>query len=186
MTFLGPDASAALARLAELEAGRAARAPLDRLRAVRALIAALERDPAQLDAVREALAAGAGWPEIADAAGLTPGAARQRWAGGDEEIARRQEASRKRKRERPSSKPSDLPGLSVAEAAARFGVSAQAIYLRVERGTLAARTIELPDGRRYKRVFPDGEGEGGAAPAEGVPELGASERAAPDDAGPVA
>ena len=32
----------------------------------------------------------------------------------------------------------------MAEAAARLGVSAQAIYLRVTRGTLRAETIELP------------------------------------------
>jgi hypothetical protein len=178
MSFLGADAADALARLAELERGPAEAGPLERLRAVRALIAALERDPAQLEAARAALAAGAGWPEIADAAGLTPGAAKQRWAGDDDEIARRQEASRQRKRERPSSRPSDLPGLSVAEAAARFGVSAQAIYLRIERGTLAARTIELPDGRRYKRVFPDGEASGG--------ETSGGETSSGDAAGPEA
>lgn len=157
MAFLGAEASDALARLAALEGDDAPAGPLERLGALRALIAALERDPAQLESAREALASGAGWAEIAAAAGLTTGAAKQRWAGDDDEIARRQEASRRRKRERPSSRPSDLPGLSVAEAAARFGVSAQAIYLRIDRGTLEARTVELPDGRRYKRVFPDGE-----------------------------
>ena len=67
----------------------------------------------------------------------------------------RHEASRRRKRERPSSAPTDLPGLSVAEAAAKFGVTAQAIYQRVNRGLLEARTVELPDGRKYKRVFPE-------------------------------
>jgi hypothetical protein len=159
MPFLGDEAAAALERLAAIERSEPVAAPLERLRAVRALIAALEHEPAQLVAVREALAAGAGWPEVAEAAGLTAGAAKQRWAGDDGEIARRQEASRRRKRERPSSKPSGLPGLSVAEAAARFGVSAQAIYLRISRGQLEARTVELPDGRRYKRVFPDADAQ---------------------------
>ena len=90
---------------------------------------------------------------MADAAGLSPSAAKYRWAGDDDAIAERQEASRRRKRERPSSVPTDLPGESVAEAAKRLGVTAQAIYQRVNRGQLEARTIELPDGRRYKRVF---------------------------------
>ena len=31
----------------------------------------------------------------------------------------------------------------------------QAIYQRVTRGLLRAETVELPDGRKYKRVFPD-------------------------------
>ena len=75
------------------------------------------------------------------------------WAGGDDTIAERQEASRRRKRERPSSAPTDLPGLSVSDAAKRFGVTPQAIYQRVNRGLLEATTVELPDGRRYKRVF---------------------------------
>lgn len=162
MPFLDEKSAGALARLAALEQAASA-APLERLRGMRELIAALERDPAQLTAVREALAAGIGWAEVADASGLTPGAARQRWAGDDDDIAKRQESSRRRKRERPSSRPAELPGLSVAEAAARFGVSAQAIYLRVGRGQLEARTVELPDGRRYKRVFPDG------TPPEGGP-----------------
>ena len=85
--------------------------------------------------------------------GLSPSAAKYRWAGDDDAIAERQEASRRRKRDRPSSVPTDLPGESVAEAAKRLGVTAQAIYQRVNRGQLEARTIELPDGRRYKRVF---------------------------------
>ncbi|HET8779558.1 MAG TPA: hypothetical protein VFM66_05750, partial [Agromyces sp.] len=59
----------------------------------------------------------------------------------------------KRKRERPSSVPTDLPGESVSEAAKRLGITPQAIYQRVNRGLLEARTVELPDGRRYKRVF---------------------------------
>ena len=97
----------------------------------------------------------ASWEAIADAAGLSPSAAKYRWAGDDDEIAARQEASRKRKRERPSSVPTELPGESVAEAAARLGVTPQAIYQRVTRGLLRAETVELPDGRKYKRVFPD-------------------------------
>ena len=51
--------------------------------------------------------------------------------------------------------PKDLPGLSVSEAAKKLGVSAQAIYLRITRGTLRAETVTLADGRTYKRVFPD-------------------------------
>lgn len=165
MSFLSAETARALAELVALEAlgggaGDAADAeteatPLERLRGIRSLIAALEADPASLVAVRAALDAGRSWEAIADAAGLSPSAAKYRWAGDDDEIAARHEASRKRKRERPSSVPTDLPGLSVAEAAARLGVTPQAIYQRVTRGLLRAETVELPDGRTYKRVFPD-------------------------------
>ena len=89
---------------------------------------------------------------IADAAGLKAAAAKWRWQGTDAEIAARADAGRKRGA-RPSSVPTDLPGLSVAEAAARLGVSAQAVYLRVGRGRLGSQTVTLPDGRSYKRVF---------------------------------
>lgn len=161
MTGLARETRAALERLAGLvgradagsdTAGGAAGA-LELLAAMRGLAAALEDDPAQLALVRAALAAGSGWDEVAEAAGLSPSAAKYHWAGDDEEIERRQEASRARKRERPSSRPTDLPGESVAEAAKRLGVTPQAIYQRVTRGLVEARTIELPDGRSYKRVF---------------------------------
>jgi hypothetical protein len=132
---------------------------LQRLRDLRALLTALEQDPATLTAVREALDTGAGWDDIAQAAGLKPAAAKWRWQGTDADIAERHEAGRKRSA-RPSSVPTDLPGLSVSEAAARLGVSAQAVYLRVTRGSLRAETIELPDGRSYKRVFPDEDATG--------------------------
>jgi len=166
--FLSADSARALARLAALEAGETDAAPLERLRDIRALVIALEADAAGLAAVREALDAGATWEEVADAAGLSPSAAKYRWAGDDAAIANRQEASRKRKRERPSSVPTDLPGESVSEAAKRLGVTPQAIYQRVTRGLLEARTIELPDGRRYKRVFvPDGAHDGDLAESEG-------------------
>ncbi|HKH08981.1 MAG TPA: hypothetical protein VKA62_08540 [Agromyces sp.] len=171
MPFLSPESARALAELAALDALHGAAAgdaetdatPLERLRGIRSLIVALEADPATLDAVREALDAGTSWEAISDAAGLSPSAAKYRWAGDDDEIAARQEASRKRKRERPSSVPTDLPGESVAEAAARLGVTPQAIYQRVTRGLLRAETVELPDGRKYKRVFPD---EGPSADAD--------------------
>ncbi|MCD2442798.1 hypothetical protein LQ757_10985 [Agromyces sp. SYSU K20354] len=160
MGFLSVDAARALAELVVLDAlhgadvpGAADTTPLDRLRGIRSLIAALEADPALLATVREAVDAGASWDDVAEAAGLSPSAAKYRWSGDDEAIAARQEASRKRKRDRPSSVPTDLPGLSVAEAARRLGVTPQAIYQRVNRGLLEARTVELPDGRTYKRVF---------------------------------
>lgn len=129
--------------------------PLERLAAIRALQTALDADPAALRAVRTALDTGASWSDIAQAAQLSPAASRWRWQGDDAEIAARHEAGRKRS-ERPSSKPTDLPGLSVAEAARQLGVTAQAIYLRVSRGQLRAETVTLLDGRSYKRVFPDG------------------------------
>lgn len=150
-TFLAPSTSAALRRLEA--ADDADTAPIERLRAIRRLLAELEADAATLMSVRGALRAGANWDEIAEAAGLRPAAARWRWQGSDEEIAARLEAGRKRSA-RPSSVPTDLPGLSVADAAARLGVTAQAIYLQVRRGTLASQTVQLPDGRSYKRVFP--------------------------------
>ena len=153
MGFLSDDSASALVRLAALEAGETDAAPLERLRGIRSLTVALEADAAGLAAVREALDAGATWEEVADAARLSPSAAKYRWAGDDAAIATRHEASRKRKRERPSSVPTDLPGESVSEAARRLGVTPQAIYQRVTRGLLEARTIELPDGRKYKRVF---------------------------------
>lgn len=163
MGFLSAESAAALARLAAIEGvsgaspeGREAEvAPLDRLRGIRQLVVALEADPAALAAVREALAAGRTWQDVAEAAGLSASAAKYRWAGDDAVIAERQEASRKRKRERPSSRPTDLPGLSVAEAAAKLGITPQAVYQRVTRGQLEARTVTLDDGRSYKRVFPE-------------------------------
>ncbi|WP_157002385.1 hypothetical protein [Agromyces laixinhei] len=167
MSFLSDETARALAELVALDAlhgdvtgaGRADdetdASPLERLRGIRALVAALEADPASIASVRDALGAGRTWSQIADAAGLSPNAAKYRWAGDDDEIAARHEASRKRKRDRPSSAPTELPGLSVAEAAAKLGVTPQAIYQRVTRGLLRAETVELPDGRKYKRVFPD-------------------------------
>jgi hypothetical protein len=153
VSFLSAGASRALARLIALETDETDAPPLERLRGIRSLVTALENDPAALAAVREALDAGSTWDEVADAASLSPSAAKYRWAGDDDAIATRQEASRKRKRDRPSSVPTDLPGESVSEAAKRLGVTPQAIYQRVSRGLLEARTVELPDGRKYKRVF---------------------------------
>lgn len=154
-TFLSPTTGAALTRLAELDADDAS-APIDRLRAIRRLHEALDTDPATLASVRAALERGATWEQVADAAGLKPAAAKWRWQGTDAEIAARQEAGRKRAA-RPSSVPTDLPGLSVAEAAAKMGITPQAVYLQVSRGRLSSRTVELPDGRSYKRVFPAGD-----------------------------
>ncbi|AMB59110.1 hypothetical protein [Microterricola viridarii] len=157
MPFLADDTRAALERARELDAAAPSPASaLDRLAAVRRLIEALEADAASLTAVRDAVAAGADWAQIGEAAHLSPAAAKARWQGDDAAIAERQQASRKRSA-RPSAKPTDLPGLSVAEAAEKLGVTAQAIYLRVTRGQLEAQTVELPDGRKYKRVFlPEG------------------------------
>ncbi len=131
-----------------------ARTPLERVAAVRGAVAALDADEATLAAVREALDAGETWASIAASAGVGVAAAKWRWQGTDAEIAARHEAGRKRAA-RPSSRPADLPGLSVAEAAASLGVTVQAVYLRVSRGQLRAETVTLQDGRTYKRVFPD-------------------------------
>jgi hypothetical protein len=128
------------------------------VRGIRRLLLALDADPATLAAVRDALAAGTGWEAIAEAAGLKQPAAKWRWSGSDSEIAARLEAGRKRSA-RPSSVPTELPGYSVAEAATRLGLTVQAVYLRVSRGKLASQTIELPDGRSYKRVFLDAADE---------------------------
>jgi hypothetical protein len=121
---------------------------------VQNLIRALEADPASLTAVREARDAGAGWDDVARAAGLGTAAAKWRWQGTDAEIAARHEAGRKRSA-RPSSRPADLPGLSVAEAADRLGISVQGVYQRITRGQLRAETVTIADGRSYKRVFPE-------------------------------
>lgn len=151
MSFLSAESRAALARVLELDAD-ASCAPLERLAALRSLVASLDADPAALRAVRDSLDDGAGWSEVGSAAGLAPSAARWRWSGDDAEIAARHEAGRRRS-ERPSSKPAELPGLSVSEAATQLGVTAQAVYLRVSRGQLRAETVTLADGRSYKRVF---------------------------------
>jgi hypothetical protein len=124
------------------------------LRDIRTLISELERDPATLHAVRDALADGAGWDQIAEAAGLKPAAAKWRWQGTDAEIAARAEAGRQRS-VRPSSVPTGLPGLSVADAAKKLGVTPQAVYLAIGRGKLTAQTVEIADGRSYKRVMLD-------------------------------
>jgi len=158
--FLSAETGAALAHLASLDAGAD---PLDRVRGIRRLLLALDADPATLSAVRDALVAGIGWEVIAEAAGLKPPAAKWRWSGSDAEIAARLEAGRKRST-RPSSVPTQLPGYSVAEAATRLGVTVQAVYLRVSRGKLASQTIELPDGRSYKRVFLDAADEAQGSP----------------------
>ena len=152
---LSPETAAALARLTALDADSQAPA-LERMRAIRAVLALLDADPAALASVRDALADGAGWTEIAQAAGLKPTAAKWRWQGTDAEITARLDAGRKRST-RPSSVPTDLPGHSVAEAAGRLGVSVQAVYLQVSRGRLISRTVELADGRSYKRVFLPGD-----------------------------
>lgn len=135
-----------------MRALEAATDPLDRLAGIRNLISALEDDPATLAAVREAQDAGAGWDAIAASAGLGLAAAKWRWQGTDAEIAARHEAGRKRS-SRPSSKPANLPGMSVADAAKHFGISVQGVYQRVSRGLLRSETVTLEDGRSYKRVF---------------------------------
>lgn len=126
--------------------------PLGRIAGIRIVLAALEAEPALQQGVRDALAADATWDEIAEAAQLKPAAAKWRWQGTDEEIDARQEAGRKRSA-RPSRVPTDLPGYSVADAARKLGVTAQAVYLQISRGKLEAQTVTLPDGRSYKRVM---------------------------------
>jgi hypothetical protein len=148
--FLSPATRDAVERL--LADDDASPAPLTRVGDIRTLLALLETEPAVLQGVREALSAGATWDEVAAVARLKPAAAKWRWQGTDDEIAARQEAGRKRSA-RPSSVPTDLPGYSVADAARRLGVTAQAVYLQISRGKLEAQTITLPDGRSYRRVM---------------------------------
>lgn len=152
MPFLSVESRNALETLATLENGDNETRPLERLSALRALQQALENDPAVLAGVRSALETGSSWNEISAVSGLLPAAARWRWRGTDDEIFARHEAGRKRSA-RPSNSPKDLPGMSVADAARSLGVTAQAIYLRITRGTLEVTTIVLDDGRSYKRVM---------------------------------
>jgi len=147
MTFLSGESRRALEELACVAD------PLGRLRAVRKASVALDQEPALLQAVRDSLDTGASWEQIADAAGLRVAAAKWRWQGTDDQIAARLAAGRKRSA-RPSSVPTELPGQSVADAARTLGVTAQAVYLRISRGTLEATTVTLDDGRSYKRVLP--------------------------------
>lgn len=151
--FLSPASRESLARLTALD-DQPATDPLEMVRGIRSAIADLDADPATLRAIRAAIAVGATWDEIAAAAGLKAAAAKWRWQGSDEEITARHEAGRKRSA-RPSSVPTDLPGYSVADAARTLGVTPQAIYLRLRRGTLAGQVVELDDGRSYQRVFLD-------------------------------
>ena len=118
----------------------AASTPLESVRATRA--ASAELDASLLGLVREALANGATWDQVADAAGLSPAAAKWRWQGNDSDISARIEAGRKRS-QRPSSVPTDLPGLSVAEAARTLGVTPQAISLRVQNAQLHTETAAI-------------------------------------------
>jgi hypothetical protein len=148
VTYLDPSTQDAMS------AAQNATDPLERLAGIRNLIAALDSDPASLTAVREAQDAGAGWDEIGSAAGLGATAAKWRWQGSDAEIAARHEAGRKRSA-RPSSKPADLPGMSVSEAAKHLEISVQGVYQRVARGLLRSETVVREDGRSYKRVFPE-------------------------------
>ena len=154
MPYLSAATHAALTQLAKGEVADELPDPLTRVSDIRMLTVALEAEQAMLVAVREALTAGSTWTEIAEAAGLGLAAAKWRWQGTDDEISARHEAGRKRSA-RPSSVPTDLPGMSVADAAKALGVSVQAVYLRVTRGQLRAETVTLDDGRSYKRVFPD-------------------------------
>ncbi|RLQ84297.1 hypothetical protein [Mycetocola zhadangensis] len=166
MPYLSPATRAALSRVAEGDNAKTIPDAVSRLRDIRSLLAELEKDPATLAAVREAIEDGTSWDDVASAAGLKPSAAKWRWLGTDEEIVERHEAGRKRSA-RPSSVPTDLPGLSVAEAAKQLGVTAQAIYLRVSRGSLRAETVKLADGRTYKRVHLDTADQASAEDAEG-------------------
>lgn len=144
MSRLDPATRAALLELLDSGAG------LERLRGIHSISELLRAE--ELAAVRDALDGGADWETIADAAGLQPAAAKWRWQGTDEEIAERHEKGRKRS-VRPSSVPTDLPGLSVADAAAKLGITAQGVYLRAARGQVRTETVTIADGRSYKRVF---------------------------------
>ncbi|CAN5520539.1 hypothetical protein BH10ACT4_BH10ACT4_06230 [soil metagenome] len=152
MTVIAGDSGLSAESRRALELLAQGSGPLDRLQALRMLAIALDRDPAVLANVRAALDAGASWERIAEASGLGVAAAKWRWQGTDEQISARLAAGRKRSA-RPSSVPTDLPGQSVADAARTLGVTAQAIYLRISRGTLEATTVTLEDGRTYKRVL---------------------------------
>ena len=181
--YLAPSTGAALARLTALDSDLGA-APLERLKAIRSLLLELDMDPATLGGVRESLRGGADWEEIADAAGLKSAAAKWRWSGTDDEIRARQAAGRKRAA-RPSSVPTDLPGLSVSEAAAQLGVTAQAIYLKLSRGKLVGRTVELADGRSYKRVFLEGETDARLDHAEPAEDNEPTDLTHPTDSSPA-
>lgn len=152
MPFLSEPSREALGRLASDESRDAVPTPLNRVASIRSLALSLDRDAAVISAIREALAGGASWDAIAEAAQLKPAAAKWRWQGTDAEITARHAAGRQRSA-RPSSVPTELPGVSVAEAARALGVTAQAIYLQVTRGKLRSETVVLEDGRKYKRVF---------------------------------
>ena len=160
--FLSSSTRAALQGLLALDEPQHPPPPLERLQAIRTLLAELDSDPAQVASVRAALDDGASWHHVAGAAGLKPAAAKFRWQGTDADIEHRRQAGRKRSA-RPSSVPTDLPGLSVADEARRQGVTAQAVYQQITRGLLASRSVELPDGRTYKRVFPADAAPSGSA-----------------------
>ena len=96
--------------------------------------------------------AGRTWAEIGKALATTADAARWSWEGSWEDRGQRLAAARTRASARPSTRPADLPGVSVQEFAVDARVTVGAIYARIQRGTLDSVTVE-DSGRKYVRVL---------------------------------
>lgn len=100
---------------------------------VRAGIDALARE-----AGAQARAQGATWAQLAEVLGYRSAAGAQTFLDPSvREAAAARDATRDRGTYRPPARP-DLPGIGVAEAARRLGVTRRTIYNRVERGELRA------------------------------------------------
>jgi len=106
-----------------------------------ATVQALEEELAR--ALLEAYRSGMTWAQVAEAGGLSgPSAARVR-AERAMEPAEVSPSRRRRARETDGAEEAVPLGLSVAEAAARFGCSTATIYRRIDRGQLQSATDQL-------------------------------------------
>lgn len=110
-------------------------------------------DVVELEAAHAARDAGASWRELALAAGLAKfSSAQRRYDAGSIEERRAQVAASKI----PGAKaaPDPLPGVSLAEAATRLGITVSQVRTRADRGELSTVTATYR-GREVRRVILD-------------------------------
>lgn len=119
--------------------------------AVRAKLADL--DVVELEAAHAAKAAGASWRELALAAGLGGlTAAQRRYAPAS--ISERRESVAASKVPGAKAAPDNLPGVSLAEAAKRLGITESQVRTRADRGEVKTVTATYR-GREVRRVVLD-------------------------------
>ena len=129
---------------------------LEALHQIAVIEAQLNTEKASL--VEQLRARGLPWDAIAGAANL-PSAriARSRWDTSETERDALRRDATARARFRPRLKPSDLPGISVPDAALALDISTSTVYARSKRGELA--TVRIPkmhsDGVWLRVVSPE-------------------------------